>query len=144
MKNYEEIEKLEKQKIKVFKYITYKKRTEYEIRNKFKNDIEENILEDIIDYFKEAGYINDEIYIEKAINEYKALKNLSIKEIKYKLYQKGIDQNVLEGYIDNNYEELQEYEKKSAQNIKKKKKDTMNEEEVKIYLLKKGYKGDNI
>lgn len=144
MKQFEELEKLEKQKTKVFKYITYKKRTEYEIRNKFKSDIEENTLEDIIEYFKDAGYIDDKNYIDRAINEFKSLKNLSIKEIKYKLYQKGINQRLLDEYIDNNYEELERYEKKSAQNIKNKKQNIMTEEEIKMYLLKRGYKGDNI
>lgn len=144
MNSIEELKELDKQKTKVFKFILYKKRTEFEIRNKFKNDIEENMLEDIIEYFKEAGYISDSEYIERAINEYMSLKNLSIKEIKYKLYSKGIDKNLLEDYIQKNYEELEEYEKKSAQNIKIKKQSSMDEQEIKSYLLKKGFKGENI
>ena len=144
MSSIEELEKVDKQKTKVLKFLTYKKRTENEIRNKFKNEIEEDTLEDIIEYFKEVGYINDKIYIEKSINEFTALKNLSIKEIKYKLYTKGIKKDIIEEYIQNNYEKLQEYEKKSAQNIKNKKQNSMNEEEIKIYLLKKGYEGENI
>ena len=129
---------------RVLKYIVYKKRTENEIRTKFKAIIDENTLDDIIEYFKDAGYIDDKMYVERSINEIKALKNLSIKEIKYKLYQKGINMSLLDDYIQENYEELQEYEKKSAQNIKMKKQNTMTEDEVKIYLLKKGYKGENI
>ena len=101
-------------------------------------------MEDVIDYLKETGYINDYNYIERFVNECMALKNLSIKELKYKLYSKGINRNILDEYIKNNYEELEEYERKSAQNIKLKKQNSMNEEEIKIYLLKKGYKGDNI
>ena len=138
------IEEFDRKKTKILKYIMYKKRTENEIRNKFKLTIEENLLEDIIDYLKETGYINDYNYIERFVNECIALKNLSIKELKYKLYLKGINRNVLDEYIQNNYEELEEYERKSAENIKIKKQNTMNEEEIKIYLLKKGYKGDNI
>lgn len=138
------IEEFDKEKTKVFKYIIYKKRTEFEIRNKFKDQIEENMLEDIIEYFKEAGYISDMEYIERAINEYISLKNLSIKEIKYKLYTKGIDKNLLDEYIQKNYDTLEEYEKKSAQNIKIKKQNSMDEQEIKNYLLKKGYKGENI
>lgn len=138
------IEEFDRKKTKILKYIMYKKRTENEIRNKFKLTIEENLLEDIIDYLKETGYINDYNYIERFVNECIALKNLSIKELKYKLYLKGINRNVLDEYIQNNYEELEEYEMKSAENIKLKKQNSMNEEEIKIYLLKKGYKGDNI
>lgn len=138
------IEEFDREKTKILKYIMYKKRTENEIRNKFKLTIEENLLEDIIDYLKETGYINDYNYIERFVNECIALKNLSIKELKYKLYSKGINRNLLDEYIQNNYEELEEYEIKSAENIKLKKQNSMDEEEIKIYLLKKGYKGDNI
>ena len=138
------IEEFDKEKTKVFKYIIYKKRTKFEIRNKFKCQIEENMLEDIIEYFKEAGYISDMQYIERAINEYMSLKNLSIKEIKYKLYTKGINKSLLDEYIQKNYDTLEEYERKSAENIKIKKQNSMDEQEIKNYLLKKGYKGENI
>ena len=53
------IEEFDKQKTKVLKYILYKKRTEQEVRNKFSTTIDENMLEDIIEYLKEAKYIND-------------------------------------------------------------------------------------
>ena len=138
------IDEFDKGKTKVLKYILYKKRTESEIRTKFSKEMEENLLEDIIEYLKEAKYIDDREYIRKTINNFIVLKNLSIKELKYKLYSKGINRNILDEYIQNNYEELEEYEMKSAENIKLKKQNSMNEEEIKIYLLKKGYKGDNI
>ena len=138
------IEEFDKQKTKVLKYIMYKKRTKQEIINKFKLNIEENLLMDIIDYLEETGYINDYNYVKKTIKEYMALKNLSIKEIKYKLYSKGIEKDLIENYIEKNYEELSEYEKKSAQNIKIKKQNSMDIDQIKMYLLKKGYKGENI
>lgn len=141
MENIEEIIKLRE---KVLKYIMYKKRTENEIRNKFKTTIDEKNLDEIIDYFKENGYINDEEYIKKAVKEYKTLKNLSIKEIEFKLYSKGIERKLIENYIDENYEELEKYERESANKIKSKKESTMNEIEIKQYLLRKGYKGDNL
>jgi len=85
------IEEFDKAKTKVIKYILYKKRTESEVRAKFKNDIDEIILDDIIEYLKENNYINDYTYIEKQVNEYMNLKTLSIKEIKYKLFSKGLN-----------------------------------------------------
>ena len=42
------IEEFDREKTKVLKYILYKKRTEQEIKNKFCQTIEENLLEDII------------------------------------------------------------------------------------------------
>ena len=138
------IEEFDKAKTKVLKYILYKKRTEYEVRSKFENEIEENMLEDIIEYLKEAKYINDKEYIEKLVDNFKLLKNLSIKEIKYKLIAKGLSKDNIEDYIYENKEELEEYEIKSIKNIIYKKSNSMDEEEIKQYLLKKGYKQENI
>lgn len=132
-------EEFDREKTKVMKYIIFKKRTESEIRRKFQSQIEENMLEDIIYYLKEAGYINDYQYIEKQVQEYINLKNMSIKEIKYKLYAKGLNQNVIEQYINQNFERLKEYEKKSEENIREKKSNQMDEIELKQYLYKKGY-----
>ncbi len=137
-------EEFDKEKTKVLKYILYKKRSEYEIRNKFSKRIEENLLDDIIEYLKEAKYIDDGQYIEKTINNFMILKNLSIKEIQYKLISKGLNKNLIEDYIYNENEELNNYEIKSAKNIIYKKSNTMELEDIKVYLIKKGYKIENI
>lgn len=138
------IEEFDKEKTKVLKYILYKKRSEQEIKNKFANSIDENLLEDIIEYLKEAKYINDTEFIERTVNNFMALKNLSIKELKYKLLSKGLKKEDIEDYIYNNKEDLEEYEIKSISNIIYKKSSTMDKEEIKQYLLKKGYKSENI
>ena len=93
------LEEFDKNKTKVLKYIIYKRRTENEVRTKFKNDIEENMLEDIIEYLKEAKYIDDDEYIERTINNFKILKALSLKELQYKLIAKGLSRNLLEDYF---------------------------------------------
>ena len=138
------IEEFDKAKTQVLKFILYQKRCEQEIRKKFSNNIDENMLEDIIEYLKEAGYINDKNYITSKIEYFKNIKNLSIKEIQYKLRAKGVNNRQLEDYISNNIEELNEYEVKSAYNIIQKKKKTLEDEEIKTYLYKKGYKTENI
>ena len=138
------LEEFDNLKTKVLKYILYKKRSENEVRTKFSGTIEENLLEDIIEYLKQAKYINDQEYIKKTVNNFLALKNLSIKELKYKLLSKGLNKNDIEDYIYDNKEELKEYEIKSASNIIYKKSASMEQEEIKQYLLKKGYKSENI
>lgn len=138
------IEEFDKTKTKVMNYIMYKKRTEYEVKNKFSKTIEENLLHDIIEYVKEAGYLSDRDYIKRAILEFEALNNLSRKEISYKLYSKGIAKNLIEDYFSENSEELYEYELNSAKNIAIKKSNTMTEDEIKNYLRKKGYKEEII
>ena len=138
----EKLKEFDEQKTKVFKYITYKKRTEQEVRNKFKGQIEEEILEEIIDYLKEAKYLDDYEFIEKQVKEYMNLKTMSITEMKYKLLTKGLDKKLIEKYIDKHYEELKEYEQKCIEKIKNKKAGTMEEQEIQQYLYRKGYKFD--
>ena len=138
------VEEFDREKTKVLKYVLYKKRSENEIRRKFENEIEQNLLEDIIEYLKEAKYIDDKEYIRKTVNNFIALKNLSIREIEHKLYSKGIKKEDIEDYIYTNQEELNAYEIKSAKNITNKKKSGKEIEEIKQYLLKKGYKMENI
>ena len=137
-------EEFDKAKTQVLKYILYQKRCEQEVRTKFLKKIDEDMLEDIIEYLKQANYINDKEYIESKIQGFKNLKNLSIREIKYKLLSKGVNKRQLEDYIDDNIDELNEYETKSAYNIIQKKKNSMEMQEIKNYLYKKGYKTDNI
>ena len=138
------IEEFDREKTKVLRYILYTKRTEQEVRKKFNKQIEENMLDDIIDYLKEAGYINDKEYIKKTVNNFIALKNMSIREIKYKLLSKGLNKNDIEDFVYENYEELEEYEIKSAKNLIYKKSVSMEKDEIKQFLLKKGYKSENI
>ena len=138
------VEEFDEAKTKVLKYILYKKRTENEVITKFGRMIQEELLKDVIDYLKDAGYINDNEYIEKTVNQFCNLKNLSLREIKYKLLYKGISKDKIEEYISENYEELEDYEKKSAKNIIYKKSTSMELEEIKQYLLKKGYSSESV
>ena len=57
---------------------------------------------------------------------------------------KGLNKDDIEDYFYKNKDKLDEYEKKSARNIFYKKQKEMNIEEIKQYLLKKGYRYDNI
>lgn len=138
------IEEFDKEKTKILKYILYKKRSEHEVRNKFAKTTAEDLLEDVIQYLKEAGYINDKEYIDRTINNFMILKNLSIREIRYKLMAKGLKPNDIEDYLYENREELEQYEIKSASNIIYKKQSSMEPIEIKQFLAKKGYKIENI
>ena len=137
------IEEFDQLKTKVLKYIMYKKRTENEVKRKFANENSE-LLEDVIDHLKEIGYINDKSYVERAIAEFMNLNNLSLKELKYKLQAKGVDIDAMEDYIYSHSEELEDYEINSAKNIILKKQNSMEEQNLIQFLLKKGYKMDSI
>ena len=141
--DFEKLEEYDRNKTKVLKYVIYKKRSVSEIKRKFQNDIDSNMLDDIIEELKENNYISDEQYIERAVNEFMALKNLSLKQIKYKLQSKGISNDLIEDYFSANREDLNEYEIKSAGNIINKKYDEPAEEIIQN-LLKKGFDYDNV
>ena len=143
LSNFEKLENYDKLKTKVLKYVIYKKRTENEVRQKFSNVIDEKTLDKIISELTESGYINDDDYIKRAINEFMALRNLSLWEIKYKLITKGIKNNRIDEYFEKNEDELNEYEKRAAKGIAKKKKE-LDKIEIKKYLVKKGYKEESI
>lgn len=138
------LEDFDEAKTRVLKYILYKKRTENEIKTKFGKTYQEDLLADVIDYLKEAGYINDDEYVVKTINQICALKNLSIKEIRYKLLAKGISKDKIDDYMSENREEMLEYEEKSASTVAYKKSSSMEKEEIKNYLIKKGYTSESI
>ena len=141
--NFEELEEYDRNKTKVLKYVLYKKRSVNEIKRKFERDIDSNMLDDIITDLQENGYIDDSQYIERAVNEFMALKNISLKQIKYKLLAKGIDQSLIEDYFYKHKDELNKYEINSAYNIIIKKYEC-SEEEIIGTLLKKGFDYDNV
>ena len=137
------IEKFDKLKTKVLKYIKKKKRTEQEVRNKFIN-LQGEILNEVIEELKDLNYINDKEYVNKAVKEFINLKNMSIKEIEYKLISKGINKELIDSYIYKNKEKLLDYEIQSAKNIINKKIQTMQTEEILNYLRKKRYMEESI
>lgn len=143
MLTLDELEHIDKIKSKMLKYIMFKKRTEKEVRQKF-SDIDKNTLDNLIEELKEKEYINDYTYITRTVNEYMNLKNLSIKEISFKLQAKGIDKDLIDTYITQNIDILIRYEEQSAQNIYSKKINSMGKIEIKQYLMKKGYNGEGI
>ncbi len=142
--NIEELEKIDQVKSRVLKFIMYKKRTEQEIRNKFHNTFDNDIFEQVIEELKELGYIDDNNYIERAVNEYISLMNMSIKELKYKLLSKGVKSDTIDDYFSDNYDRLLEFEEKSAENIFLKKSSLMEIQDIKLFLRKKGYMEESI
>lgn len=143
-KTLEELQNFDNVKTRVLKYVFYKKRTIEEVRRKFEVMYDKDILDEVIDNLVELGYINDNTYIEKAVNEFMLLKNMSLRELRYKLMAKGLKNKTIDEYFEKNYDILQEYEKNSAKNIVIKKSKVMEKLEIKKYLIKKGYKEESI
>lgn len=92
-----------KARSKAIKYIMYKLRTEYEVRNKlielgFNEDIITKVISDLI----ELEYINDDEYVKKFIESNKKSKKISKSMIKLKLRDKGIDIAIIDKYFNEN------------------------------------------
>ena len=69
------------------------------------------------------------------------LKNCSINEIKIDLLKRGINEDLIDTYIN---EEVEEFELNSAKLLAEKKIKTMELEKVKRYLLNKGFSYSNV
>lgn len=136
------LEELDIAKTKILKYVLYKKRTEHEVREKF-SDMDDDLLEDIIVFLKEEKYVDDKDYIRRCVNDFMKLNTLSIKEISYKLYQKGLNKSLVDEYICDSKEELLQYEINCAKKIILKKSQS-EIDEVKNFLYRKGYLSETV
>ena len=124
---------------KLMKYALFQKRTIQEVKNKCKLlGYTEEYIEEIISYLIENGYLDDELYVMKFILNTIKLKKRSSKEIKFDLLRRGINENIIDKYM--NTSELNDFELKCAIALAKKKYKECNDIlKVKKYLLNKGY-----
>lgn len=134
----EELKQKDKIKTRLLKFIIFKKRTESEVFNKFKDEYDNELLCEVIQQLKELKYIDDQEYIEKYILDALNLKALSMKELRFKLQSKEISRNLIDKYFEEHYDELYEYEIKSAKKIFTKK-SNKELQDIKNYLFRKGY-----
>src|SRR3989338_9660740 len=93
---------------KALKFLSYRPRSEKEIRDyleiktqksKLKND--DKIIESIIRRLKENNFINDEEFIKWWFEQRTTFKPRSLKLIKIELRQKGIDAELIDSVIQN-------------------------------------------
>lgn len=129
---------------KIMRYVLFKKRTVDEVRKKCATlKYEEDYIEEIIDYLKEAKYIDDEVYVTKYVNDIKKLKHVSIAQMRNDLLRRGVDVNIIENILSD--EEIYEYELESANYLAIKKLKSGEEiEKIKRFLLNKGYSYSNV
>ena len=128
-------------KEKAIKYIGISKKTEYEVKNKLvRLGVSEDVIEEVTQYIKELGYIDDVAYSKAFIRTCEKEGKKSLYEIKLKLLQKGIKEYI----IDEELELLKDsdYEEKVI-NYLSKGKFLNKEEELNKYLITKGFRGYN-
>lgn len=129
----------EEAKYKAIKYLGISKKTEYEVEMKLKRlNIDENIIDKVIKYLLELDYINDLDYVNSYIRQNVRMLKYSVYEISEKLKAKGINSNILENKIDTL--RSSNYEEKIIDKIVNSKSKNMDEEKIKQYLYRRGFK----
>ena len=125
---------------KIMNYILYQMRTEMEVRRKCENlKYEPDKIDEIIDYVKEAGYIDDLKYAKRYVENALRLKHQSANELKISLLKKGIDESTAEDVTSTS--EVYDFEYDSCKyNAEKKYESTNDILKVKKYLISKGYR----
>ena len=133
---------------KCIKYISYRIRSKYEIRNylnKFRLDY--STIENIISKLEENNLINDEVFVKAFINDKINCTTSGPYKIKLELMKHNIDKYLIDKYLDNIDKELiyNKISKIVEKNLKNKKYQK-NVLKNKIYktLINNGYYNDDI
>lgn len=140
-------EELSKAKDQALKYLGYRQRSKKEIVDKLKKmGFEEDIIEDALIYLEEYGLVNDVEFAKSFMRDKINLNKFGPTRIKYELYKKGIDENIVEEVLE---EDDDEYSR-ALTLAKKKLPSYKNDDKNAIYrklggfLQRKGYSYDCI
>ena len=130
---------LEIAKQKAIAYLVKSKKTSSEVTLKLKKlNFSDEIIKEVVSYFTELGYINDNEYVDAYMRQCMRLQNYSLFEIKNKLLQKGIKKDIIEEKIQ--VLEDSNYEKELVEKLLNGKLKNMEEIKQKQYLFRRGFK----
>ena len=130
------------------RFLNYKQRTEKEVRNKLRSyKLSDESVRTVMDFLKEYKFVNDENYAKLYVESKKLLKPEGRRTVKIKLAQKGINKEISEKSVEENYSEEEEIKKAKQLYLKYKKKvkgKNENDKRQKCYryLLSKGFSFD--
>ncbi|NLM12215.1 MAG: recombination regulator RecX, partial [Epulopiscium sp.] len=84
------------------KFLSYKARSEKEVRDKLvSKEVESMTIDRVIEFLKRYDYINDEKFANSYVRERIRLKLEGRKKLVYDLRQKGIKQEIIDHVLDN-------------------------------------------
>ncbi len=134
----------EEAKERAVKYLVLALRTEKEVKDKLKKiNVDDEIIDEVCQYLKELGYINDVYYTEAYLRQCESIPKYSKYEIRMKLIQKGVDRDLVSEKIANNLNP--NYEAKIVEKLMNGKLKNMEPLKQKAYLYRRGFKlSDNI
>jgi len=147
MGSMETEELVKRAKLRAMHFLEVMDRTEEQLRTKLKRDsYPDDIIEIAMEYVKSFGYINDEKYAKRFVEN--KMHSKSKMEIKMALLQKGVSQEIVKDALEVCYEE--DSESAAIQRILDKKhfsKDAATDLEKKKmygYLIRKGFHYEDI
>lgn len=90
-------------------FINYRMRSTQEIKDKLKeNNIPSDISEETMKYLEEKGYIDDQLFAEEFTAHSLNFKNKSLLFTRRKLYEKGLDKNLIDDIEEKFFSEEKE------------------------------------
>ena len=129
----------EQAKERAVKYLVLALRTEKEVKDKLRKlNVEEDIIDEVCEYLKGLGYINDVYYTEAYLRQCESIPKYSKYEIRMKLIQKGVDKELVSEKIANNLNP--NYEVKIVEKLMNGKLKNMEPLKQKAYLYRRGFK----
>jgi regulatory protein len=136
------------------RYLSYRQRTEYEIRSKLtQKKYKQKIIEYTIQNFKKIGLINDKEFAESFARDTLKKKGIGKALLKQKLLNKGLPKDVITPVIENTYKTINEKETaiqiakkqlKKYENRKNKSTDKENQIRLSNFLAQRGFSWDII
>ncbi len=128
-------------------YISYKFRTEKEVKTKLQNEnFSDDVVSDVLADLKADGYINDKLYVSKYLNEKRKLNPKSKRILILELKKKGIPPELILNGLDelefDNVLVAEELVRKKFPDIQYSGKS--NEKKIYKYLQYKGFSNEEI
>lgn len=100
-------EELEKVYTKAIKFLSYRNRSEKEMKDHLlRKKISEDLIDPVIELLKEQDYLNDRKFAQWWIEQRQEFKGKSKLIIKSELFKKGVDRLLIEELLDNNQGDL--------------------------------------
>lgn len=89
-----------------YNFLSYSQRSTKEVRTKLKSkNLKEENIDEIIKYFTEHKFLDDELYAKSYIENQKIKKPSGKRSIMQKLARKGIDKEIIGKVMSENYDE---------------------------------------
>lgn len=129
------------------KFLSYKARSEKEVRDKLvSKEVESMTIDRVIEFLKRYDYINDEKFANSYVRERIRLKLEGRKKLVYDLRQKGIKQEIIDHVLDNtDIDEIDQAIKLLEKKVHDKTElDIKEKQRIYQFLLRKGFSYDII